>query len=101
MFLKHFIVLAIFTAVILLAHEIIHQGLILWVDLYASIFHYLGHIFTGNTVADWIRKILSFLSLPFLITFIPASLYWCIKRRAMLKEIFWVACIIQAITFCF
>ena len=101
MFIKHFLVLTILTIIVLLAHNFIHSGLDLWMNLQSWLANELGDIFSNGGAGSWIKKVLTFLAVPLVVTFIPAGIYWCMKRTAMphIKEIFWGLWLIQAVLF--
>jgi hypothetical protein len=101
MFIKHLAALVILTLIVLLAHGVMHTGLGLWMDLQSWLANYLAEVFSESGAGGWIKKILTFLAVPLVATFIPAGIYWCIKRRSIahLTEIFWILWIIQAVIF--
>lgn len=101
MFIKHLAALVILTVIVLLGHSFIHSSLGLWMDLQSWLANYLGEVFTGGGAGGWIKKVLTFLAVPLVVTFVPAGIYWCMKRSTMphMKEIFWVLWIVQAVVF--
>ncbi len=101
MLIKHIAALVVLTLIVLLAHSFIHTGFGVWMDLQSWLANYLGDVFSSSGAGGWIKKILAFLAVPLFVTFVPAGIYWCIKRHSMpnIKEIFWVLWIIQAMIF--
>lgn len=102
MFIKHLGVLVILTVIVLLGHGFIHSVLGQWMDLQSWLANYVGDVFTNSGTGGWIKRTLTFLSVPLVVTFVPAGLYWCFKRSAMphIKEIFWLLWTVQTIIFC-
>lgn len=102
MLIKHIATLIILTVLVLLGQDIVNTGLGLWMDLQTWLAHYLGDVFSSGGAGGWIKKVLTFLAVPIVGTFLPAGIYWCFKRSTMphIKEIFWVLWIIQTIIFC-
>lgn len=102
MLIKHSIILILLTILILCVRSSIQVGLGLWIDLEFWLAHYLDDIFSSGGMGGWFKRVLTFLAVPLVVTFLPAGIYWCFKRKAMpyLKEIFWLLWIIQAMIFC-
>jgi hypothetical protein len=101
MLIKHIAALVILTLIVLLAHGFIHSGFGLWMDLQSWLSNYLSEVFSNGGAGGWIKKILAFLAVPLVVTFVPAGIYWCMKRSTMphIKEIFWSLWIIQTMIF--
>lgn len=102
MFIKHLAALIILTILVLLGNSMVHAVLEFWMDLQSWLANYVGDVFTNSGTGGWIKKTLIFLSVPLVVTFVPAGLYWCFKRSTMphIKEIFWILWTIQAVIFC-
>ncbi len=102
MFIKHLTALIIFTVLVLLGHNLIHTVLESWMDLQTVLASFVGDVFSSGNVGGWIKKVLIFLCVPLVVTFVPAAIYWACKRSTMphIKEFFWLLWTIQTIIFC-
>jgi len=95
--LKHSIALIVISITILLSMPYAKQALEMLLYAHDWISQLLTNVFTGGQVGNLARELIALLSLPLIAGFIPALVYWGIKRHFFpyFMQIVWIVWLIQ------
>lgn len=96
--IKQLIAIILFSIAITVAMPYAQQGLQYMITAHDWISDLLTQVFSGGQAGNIIRNTLSLLAIPVLIAFVPALIYWIVKRSwfPYFAEMIWVVLLIEA-----
>lgn len=99
MIVKNILALVILSLVIIFSDDLVRSLLHEIIHLHNFFDNLVGQVFSGGTVGNALRKLISIFIFPILITGIPAGIYYGIKKRPMpyMLITFWAAWTVQAV----
>ncbi len=95
--LKNIAAILILSVVIILGMPYAQQGLQLILSGHAWISDVLTNVFSGDTAGNIIHQLIALLIIPVVVAFVPAIIYWIIKRTwfPYFMELVWVIWLVQ------
>ena len=96
--IKKIIALIAASIVIILSMSHAQQGMQLLLSAHEWISQLLTNVFSGGQAGNLARGLIALLSLPVLIGFVPAIIYWILKKHwfPYFMEVVWIIWLIQA-----
>jgi hypothetical protein len=95
--LKHFLALILLAVLVILAMPYAHIALENWVSAHNWIVDQLKAVFSGGTAGNLLKQLIAALTIPLLVSLIPAGFYWMARRSwfPYFMPVVWVAWLIQ------
>ena len=99
MIVKNIIALIVLSLIVIFANDVINSLLNEVVNLHHVFDNLVGQVFSGGTVGNTLRQLITIFIFPALIAGIPGCVYYLMKKRSMphMLIIFWAAWIVQAV----
>ncbi|MEO8401513.1 MAG: hypothetical protein ABI597_06920 [Gammaproteobacteria bacterium] len=97
MMMKQIIALLILSIVIILGMPYAQQGLQFLVNSHDWIAEQLKQVFSVGEAGNLVRQLLALLAMPVVVGFVPALIFWLVKRSwfPYLMELIWVIWLVQ------
>jgi hypothetical protein len=95
--LKHIVALIVLAVLVILATPQVHTALTALVSAHDWIADTLKAVFSGGRTGNLLRALIASLTIPLLVGFIPAGLYWLARRSFFpyFMTFVWVTWLIQ------
>jgi len=89
--------IVLLSVVIVLTMPYAHQGVQFLLNAHASVSQWLTEVFSGGETGNLIRLAIALLIIPFAVAFVPAVIFWLMKRRWLpgFMTMVWVLWLVQ------
>ncbi len=96
--IKQIIAIILFSLIITIGMPYAQQGLQYIISAHDWISDQLTQVFSGGQAGNIIRNTITLLTIPVLISLVPALIYWIVKRSwfPYFAEVIWVLLLIEA-----